>query len=278
MKRGFSCCLYIVAVAVIAAPAAAGLVAFGGQFIDEAELAEYEALMPEAEAVDAPDPETPSWGLVNWSSWNMGPSDAATRDGVLSYTIQNGSSLEYNGTTGTASFSLPVHLPQGSLVSYVYVWYYDNYTSNPSMGFYRGTQTGGFTSLKNMDCGSSNPNLCAWAGGNTRGSYSGFSHTTNNWLGHYFILSLFPKSGASETRFYQATVWYKLQISPAPGSASFNDVPVGAQFFREIEALADSGITLGCTATNFCPGAAVTRGQMAAFLARAFGLAWPADQ
>lgn len=278
MKGRFVCCLYFVAVAVIAAPAAADVVMFGGQFIDESELAEYQASIPEAVEVEGPEPGTPSWGLVNWSSWNMGPSDAGTRDGVLSYTNVNGQWLEFNGTTGTASFGLPVHLPQGSLVQYVYVWYYDNYASNPSMGFYRGTQTGARISIKNMDCADSNPNLCAWSGGNTRGSYGPFSHTTNNWTGHYFILLLYPENGADDTRFYQATVWYKLQISPAPGTARFDDVPVGAQFFREIEALADSGITLGCTATNYCPGSPVTRGQMAAFLARAFGLAWPADQ
>ena len=279
MKRGFSCCLYFVAVAVIAAPAAAELVEFAGQIIDESEIAEYEAMIleTETEAVEAPDPETPSWGLVNWSSWNMGPSNATTRGGVLSYN-QGGSSLEYNGTIGTASFTLPVHVPQGALVQFVYVWYYDNYASSPSMGFYRGTQTGGDALLKGLDCSDSSPNKCAWSGGATRGSYGGFSHTGNNWTGHYYILALFPKSGSSETRLYQATVWYKLQISPAPASARFNDVPVGTQFFREIEALADSGITLGCTATDYCPGNPVTRGQMAAFLARAFGLAWPADQ
>ena len=59
---------------------------------------------------------------------------------------------------------------------------------------------------------------------------------------------------------------------PLPGSARFTDVPTNAQFFREVEALAESGITLGCTATTFCPDAPLTRRQMAAFLARALGL------
>ena len=39
----------------------------------------------------------------------------------------------------------------------------------------------------------------------------------------------------------------------------------------DINALAESGITGGCTATKFCPQSPVTRGQMAAFLFRAFG-------
>ena len=40
-------------------------------------------------------------------------------------------------------------------------------------------------------------------------------------------------------------------------------------FEADINALAASGITAGCSATAFCPDASVTRGQMAAFLHRA---------
>jgi hypothetical protein len=54
-------------------------------------------------------------------------------------------------------------------------------------------------------------------------------------------------------------------------AAAFSDV--GDHFAAsEIGALAAAGITRGCTATRFCPDDPVTRGQMAAFLTRAFGL------
>jgi hypothetical protein len=49
----------------------------------------------------------------------------------------------------------------------------------------------------------------------------------------------------------------------------FNDVPSTNTFWREIEALKELGITAGCNANNYCPNAAVTRGQLATFLARA---------
>ena len=63
------------------------------------------------------------------------------------------------------------------------------------------------------------------------------------------------------------------QITPAPASATFGDVPTSHPYFQFIEALAASGITTGCgTGANFCPGDPVTRGQMAVFLARALGL------
>ncbi len=46
----------------------------------------------------------------------------------------------------------------------------------------------------------------------------------------------------------------------------------GTTFEANINRLASSGITKGCGPTTFCPKAEVTRGQMAAFLDRAFGL------
>jgi hypothetical protein len=72
-----------------------------------------------------------------------------------------------------------------------------------------------------------------------------------------------------------ATVGYKLRVSPAPGTATFNDVPTNHPFFQYIEALAKSGITGGCGSGNYCPDAPVTRGQMAVFLAKGLGLQFP---
>jgi hypothetical protein len=67
---------------------------------------------------------------------------------------------------------------------------------------------------------------------------------------------------------------WRRQISPAPATATFGDVPTSHPFFQHIEALAASEITGGCDAENFCPNAPVTRGQMAVFLAKALGLHW----
>lgn len=62
------------------------------------------------------------------------------------------------------------------------------------------------------------------------------------------------------------------KISPAPATATFDDVPVGAFGFQHVEALAASGITAGCGGSNFCPDQPLTRVQMAVFLAKALGL------
>jgi len=69
-----------------------------------------------------------------------------------------------------------------------------------------------------------------------------------------------------------AVVTWHRQLSPAPASATFNDVPASDPFFRAIEALAAAGITSGCGGGNFCPNDVVTRNQMAKFLANALGL------
>ena len=70
-------------------------------------------------------------------------------------------------------------------------------------------------------------------------------------------------------------VGYRLQVSPAPATPTFNDVPTDDPGFQFIEALAASGITGGCGGGNFCPDSAVTRRQMAIFLAKALGLSYP---
>jgi hypothetical protein len=75
--------------------------------------------------------------------------------------------------------------------------------------------------------------------------------------------------------FRAVRIRYMLQVSPAPGVATFADVPVGSPLHPFVEALAASGITGGCGGGNYCPDAPLTRGQMAVFLAAALGLHWP---
>ena len=69
-------------------------------------------------------------------------------------------------------------------------------------------------------------------------------------------------------------IGYRLQVSPAPVTATFGDVPRTHVFYQYIEALAASGITSGCGGGNYCPDTFLTRGQMAVFLAKALGLHW----
>lgn len=57
-----------------------------------------------------------------------------------------------------------------------------------------------------------------------------------------------------------------------PGQERFADVPASSPFCRWIEELARRGVVAGCGGGNYCPHLAVTREQMAVFLARTFEL------
>jgi hypothetical protein len=99
------------------------------------------------------------------------------------------------------------------------------------------------------------------------------SHTVDATDGPYLLL--WQPSAFNSTQLLTAMrVYYKLQISPDPATATFADVPVGHPFHRFVEALVAAGITGGCGGGNYCPDAPVTRGQMAVFLSAALGLHW----
>jgi S-layer homology domain len=57
-----------------------------------------------------------------------------------------------------------------------------------------------------------------------------------------------------------------------PGQEMFNDVPASSPFCPWIEELVRRGITSGCGGGSYCPGASVTRAQLAVFLVRTFSI------
>ena len=60
-----------------------------------------------------------------------------------------------------------------------------------------------------------------------------------------------------------------------PTTPTFGDVPKTSEQYTYVEGIAYAGITVGCVTTpprQYCPNAAVTRGQMAVFLCRAFAI------
>ena len=96
----------------------------------------------------------------------------------------------------------------------------------------------------------------------------------DNYFNAYYLL-FFHNVGNGSESITGAMVGYKLQVTAPPGSPTFNDVSTNHPFFQYIEALSKSGITGGCGSGNYCPDNPVTRGQMAVFLAKGLGLAFP---
>ncbi len=79
---------------------------------------------------------------------------------------------------------------------------------------------------------------------------------------------------AAVSRQAMAAFLFRLVAPPdyvPPGTASFTDVPVGSDFFTEIEWLVQEGITSGYDDGTFRPTAAVSRQAMATFLYRVVG-------
>ena len=87
-----------------------------------------------------------------------------------------------------------------------------------------------------------------------------------------FLLRLEFDASANPQYIGSVEVWWRTEVSAAPDTPTFNDVPITDFGYQYIEALAASGITGGCGGGNFCPDATVTRRQMAIFLAKALGL------
>ena len=115
--------------------------------------------------------------------------------------------------------------------------------------------------------------------GDSQGSVSLGGVTVNNRDCGYSVQIAFPPLRDTGTSVYLRKVqtsWTR-QVSPAPESATFEDVPTSHPFFQFVEALAKSGITAGCDTDPplYCPNALLTRGQMAVFLSKALGLQWP---
>jgi hypothetical protein len=173
-------------------------------------------------------------------------------------------------TTAGAFLLAAVHIPNGAIVNRIEVQGCDTGAGTINATLFSNTTTGGTQSET---------------------SHGGVS-TTGTPGCNFFSAALTPFTITNQTRTYYVQVttaavdntarfsavrlFYRLQVSAAPATATFpNDVPTTHPFFRFVEALARSGISGGCGTGSFCPNDPVTRGQMAVFLATALGLHFP---
>jgi len=119
-------------------------------------------------------------------------------------------------------------------------------------------------------------NFAAFPGDGCFTSFFGFGPqeaVIDNFNNAYFI-QVALVGGDDRTRFNAVDLFYRLRVSAAPTTATFNDVPTNHPFFPFVEALVAAGITTGCNASPpmYCPDDVVTRKQMAKFLSTALGL------
>ncbi len=262
----------VVAAMATASLAQAQMVAWNGAEMDASQVpADVPATTEVATGniPEGPPPMDPKWGIQDYVTYTVGVADYVRRWGCSSNgtpSISNLDILRPSSDTGLC-VGYPVHLPTGAHLEYVRAIMYDNTTaSTPSMGMFENYMYGPKATIVSLTPSAS-------SAGNRYVDFA-VDYTVPNKGTSQYVLAILHQSGSLYEGLYGMTFWMHLQISPAPATATFVDVPVGSFGFRQIEALASSGITAGCDATHFCPNSPISRAQMAVFLAKALGLHW----
>jgi hypothetical protein len=215
-------------------------------------------------------PPTPAPGEITVS---INVSAFTPLDTATIYSLDAATFARYGqGGGGSGTFAANLSLPSGAGLDQVAFEFYANNSASVGTGsVWRCSENPAGGSC--FDLGSVSP---TGAPGWVYVTVGPLSETLDNLNNSYFLYTFLPADG-NQTEFRRAVVYYHLQVSPSPATATFNDVPTTHPFFQFIEALHASGITGGCQASPplYCPDDPLTRGQMAVFLAKALGLYWP---
>ena len=216
-------------------------------------------------------PQPEEFGVQDQSVYNLNPSDffaeiPDSRQMLWDFFVAPAT------TVSSVDLTAPVHIPSGVLLTSLTVYYRDNdpLTDPTDAYFLIGSDTGG--------AGAYGVTFPTGAPGDTSATMNFPTNVppVNNGSYHYgFRITLHRSNTTDDQEIYRVAIRYKRQVSPAPATATFNDVPTTHLFYQYIEALAAAGVTAGCGGGNFCPDAPLTRGQMAVFLSKALGLHWP---
>lgn len=167
----------------------------------------------------------------------------------------------------------PVHVPAGARVERIELEACDT-TATGAVNF-------GMARLGSPGTGGSNVTAVGSTGTAATPGCAFFSVTPTSTLNvdnrnnFYYVFVDWSGDFTSANRATGFRIFYRLQVSAAPATATFADVPTSHPFFRFVEAMVAAGITGGCGPSLYCPDQPVTRGQMAVFMASALGLHFP---
>lgn len=264
--------------AVVAGVAFAGLV-LGGVSIAASEPPEVDATLSPPPAADA--------GLVTAANAEEGPANAdafglLTQDawiGATQFKPRSGGGLTYQTlyywTNSNTQAEAQILLPAGAQVTGLECFFNDtNAGANQSVGMWR-------QSYNYSTDSPSVTNVTTVSSSGSTGYQKQFQSINETIkfrdgdLRNIYTLIWTTTANDPTLTFRGCRFFWNRQVTPAPASATFGDVPTTSGQFRFVEALVAAGITSGCGGGNYCPDTAVTRGQMAVFLSAALGLHWP---
>jgi hypothetical protein len=217
----------------------------------------------------------PAWGTTSFVTHTVQILDFLPPNSSVTWGTMESSTdgiAVYQTSSAQVDWWAPVFLPSGALVTSIELEACD-YTATGLIyfGMARGTSPSG--TAANVSFGSTGVAETPGCSFFPQNLYAPI--TVDNDNNDYWLFVAWSGDYSSSSKVKAIRVFYNLQISPAPGIATFNDVPTTHPLFQYIEALAASGITTGYDDDTFRPSQYITRGQMAVFMSRALGLHWP---
>lgn len=207
-----------------------------------------------------------NYSYIHLGRQNLGPADAyapGLRRGVR---VERGQPIGINGCSGNASCSAPhLHFEiEDARVSDPYGTSRMNpYRSLTSAKARRDLPSGTWLRFADVPVTNNHRSDIEWL------ADSGITRGCNPPRNDRFC------PGGVVTREQMAAFLVRALGLNQTSKISFKDIPAGSTFAADVNRLATAGITRGCNPPvndRFCPGDAVTREQMAAFLGRALGL------
>lgn len=221
-------------------------------------------VLPAALAAQAP---APAWGVGNRSSANIQAFDMEPVDSSTTWQVNVQGGFRY--LTSPGELWAGVQVPRGVRIVLIELEACDtNSLANVSASLYRGNVST-VNALASINTGFNETPGCAKFQANLAAPELAEPGTYRYWV------AVTHDSYDGTTMIGGVRVFYEHEVAPAPGVASFLDVPTSDPAFQFVEALASSGVTAGCGNGNYCPDAPLTRRQMAVFLSKLLGLNWP---
>lgn len=214
----------------------------------------------------------PAFGTTSLVRYHMGYGDFAPENSTDGYVLTvSASEIGRSSTIASGSFDAHPHTPSGAHLASMTIYFCDtSATQHISFNLFGcdtlGANCNNLSSVGSAaasgPCGSKTVDL-------TPGNY-----TMENATEQLILVATMMAPDATNV-LLGADIGYTLQVSPAPATATFSDVPTTSPQFKFVEAFVAAGINAGCGGGNYCPTLPVTRGQMAVFLATALGLHFP---